>query len=424
LSGTSKSREYHVAGAESESKNVHVRAGTGSAIFVFSREWTASLDPSRQLPPRANPAAGLWLLDAVGATVADLGTQARVRSDVRDPFAACNVAVDPGVYRLAVDVPNGGRLEETVVACAGWQTQVFLLQRNMNAGRCADLPNGSVLMARGMGFLTNDATARQSELARLGLTNERRVLSAAVLQMLDGKFDNPILGLFGGHLLLMNASPEIRRADGSILTREKKADVDLLGRVVLNLRGLVGSSHPDVEALALACVGTTHRFNAPPMLRRSWTLVVDRTISDRELVPAGSLAANAAAHLLSEEPWLVWTSDDAPHIRVAIERNITSALRSHIRRSGLPPETMRTTSPFEAIQRMRSTKASPAAAEPPPGRASEPAAMPKSPPTSPVLPTDDSKIGFLVRTFGIPRSNVETMLSSTTFEEDADDNAE
>jgi hypothetical protein len=50
--------------------------------------------------------------------------------------------------------------------------------------------------------------------------------------------------------------------------------------------------------------------------------------------------------------------------------------------------------------------------------------MPKSPPTSPVLPTDDSKIGFLVRTFGIPRSNVETMLSSTTFEEDADDNAE
>jgi hypothetical protein len=44
-------------------------------------------------------------------------------------------------------------------------------------------------------------------------------------------------------------------------------------------------------------------------------------------------------------------------------------------------------------------------------------------PASPLLVTDESKIGFLVRTFGIPRSNVETMLLSKTPEEDADGNA-
>jgi hypothetical protein len=424
LAGTSKTHEYHVDGAVSESQHVHVQAGTGSTIFVFSREWTASLDPARQSPPRENPAAGLWLLDADGATVADLGTHARVRGDVPDPFAGCTVAVDPGAYRLAVDVPGGGRLEETVVACGGWQTQVFLLQRNMNGGRCADLPNGSVLMARGMGFLPNDAAARQGELARLGLTNERKVLSADVLRMLGDKFDNPMLGIFGGHLLLMDASPEVRGPNGAILTPEKKPDLDLLGRVVMNLRGLVGSSHPDVEALALACVGTTRRFAAPPMLRRSWALVVDRTVSDRELVPTGSLAANAASHVLGEEPWLVWTSDNAPDTRVAIERSIARALRSHLRLSQPTAEPRRTTSAFEAIQRMRVTEASTAAPELPlRGAPPEPTAAPAPLPSAPVLLTDDSKIGFLVRTFGIPRSNVETMLSSATFEEDPDDNA-
>jgi hypothetical protein len=420
LADTSKTHEYHVAGAQSESRTVHVQAGSGSTIFVFSREWTASasLDPSRRPAPRANPAAGLWLLDAANATVADLGAHARVDNSVPDPFAACNVAVDPGVYRLAVDVPGGGRLEEIVVACAGWQTQMFLLQRNMNAGRCADLPNGTVLMARGMGFLPDDSAVRQGELARLGLTNGRKVLSADLLQILGGKFGNPMLGIFGGHLLLMDASPEIRGPDGAVVTAEKKPDLGLLGQVVLNLRGLVGVSHPDVEALALACGGTAHRFSTPPMLRRSWALIVDRTVSDGDLVPIGSLAADAAAHVLSEEPWLVWTSGGAPDVRGSIERNIASALRSHVRSSSPMPGATRTTSPFEAIERMRIMKALATPVRPAPSETPAPL------PASPLLVTDESKIGSLVRTFGIPRANVETMLVSMTPEEDADDNAQ
>jgi hypothetical protein len=432
LADTSKTHEYHVAGAQSGSRTVHVQAGSGSAIFVFSREWTASssLDPSRRAAPRANPAAGLWLLDAGGATVADLGAHARVDSSVPDPFAACNVAVDPGVYRLAVDVPGGARLEETVVACAGWQTQMFFLQRNVNAGRCADLVNGTVLMARGMGFLPDDSEVRQGELARLALANGRKVLSGDILQMLGGKFGNPMMGIFGGHLLLMDASPAIRAAGGAVVTPEKKPDLGLLAQVVLNLRGLVGVSHPDVEALALACGGTAHRFSTPPMLRRSWAMIVDRTVSDSDLVPIGSLAADAAAHVLSEEPWLVWTSGDAPGVRGAIERNIASALRSHVRSSSPMPAAAPAASPFEAIQKMRVTASSAAAAEPaaraapappvPPAGAETPAPLP----AAPLLATDESKIGFLVRTFGIPRSNVESMLLSMTPGEDADDNAQ
>jgi hypothetical protein len=90
-------------------------------------------------------------------------------------------------------------------------------------------------------------------MARIGLANKRKARAGTVRQMLGDKLDNPMLGIFGGHLLLLDASPAI----------------DLLGTVVTDLRGLVGWSHPDVEALALACVGTTHRFDTPPMLRRA-----------------------------------------------------------------------------------------------------------------------------------------------------------
>jgi hypothetical protein len=314
----------------------------------------------------------------------------------------------------------------------------------VNAGRCADLVNGTVLMARGMGFLPDDSEVRQGELARLALANGRKVLSADILQILGGKFGNPMLGIFGGHLLLMDASPAIRAAGGAVVTPEKKPDLGLLAQVVLNLRGLVGVSHPDVEALALACGGTAHRFSTPPMIRRSWALVVDRTVSESDLVPIGSLAADAAAHVLSDEPWLVWTSGDAPGVRGSIERNIASALRSHVRGSLPVPGVARTTSPFEAIRKMRAASSSaagkgPAAGAappapvppatradtpPPPVPTATPAGTPAPLPASPLLVTDESKIGFLVRTFGIPRSNVETMLLSMTPEEDADDNAQ
>jgi hypothetical protein len=119
LLSTSKMHEYQIEAAGSESLNVHVNAGSGSAIFVFSREWTQSSDPSRQLPPRKNPAAGLRLIDGAGRTIADLGSAARVRSDVPDPFAACNVSVNPGTYRLTADLPAGGRLEQT-----SWRARV------------------------------------------------------------------------------------------------------------------------------------------------------------------------------------------------------------------------------------------------------------------------------------------------------------
>ena len=42
LSDTSKTHEYHMAAAERESAKVHLKAGDGSWIFVFARDWTGT----------------------------------------------------------------------------------------------------------------------------------------------------------------------------------------------------------------------------------------------------------------------------------------------------------------------------------------------------------------------------------------------
>jgi hypothetical protein len=397
LAATSNTHEYHMAAAEAESKKVHYQAGQGSWIFVFSREWTRS-QAQPGSPRSANPAMGLSIRDKEGNTVASLEGVSRVDNQVPDPWAAGNVQVNPGLYRLSLSMPSGACLEQTVVACPGWQTQVFLLQRDYGDTRLADLPKSSILMALGMGFHTGDPGMRLAELARLGLTYERRVLSDEVSQMLQYKFENPMLGIYGAHLGLLEKSP----------------DLGLLRMVVNNLQGLLRYPHPDVEALALAVNASQgYSFAVPPMLRRSWSLIVNATVQRPDLVSADSLAARAAQNLWSEEPWLVW-SEPAPASakpsgvlpvtpEPKLESDLEAAFQAHM--FGSPSRAKRFESPFGAVQKFRATAQS--------------APLPKGSPMSlaaPAVPgplhVDDRKMGFLVRTLGVPRCTVESMLKT------------
>src|SRR5262245_66616174 len=40
LDATARTHEYQTMGAVGESRRVHVRAGNGSGVFVFARDWT------------------------------------------------------------------------------------------------------------------------------------------------------------------------------------------------------------------------------------------------------------------------------------------------------------------------------------------------------------------------------------------------
>jgi hypothetical protein len=317
LAGTETTHDYHMANAATFSRQVHLKDGAGASVFVFARNWTDTAGSDRNLPlPRGqHPATGLALHDADGRLVADLTQTGNADLGAQDPWSACTVEVKPGPYRLRVQVPEIGTLEQIVIAPPGWQAQVFLLQTNYGGAQSpvyrADLTRASMLLARlGAGFDPNSDSLQLTELARAALRRRRVVVARDLLdQLLESKFENPMLGLYAAHALLANTDP----------------DRLLLHTVLQHLRGMLGP-HPDVDALALYLgeqVGRT--YSMPPMLRRSWSIVVEHAARRRDLVPAGSFASRAGSAIWGNSIWLIWEmealdepAEDAPVLEEAV----------------------------------------------------------------------------------------------------------
>lgn len=338
LEQTAKTHEYQKEAAAAHSTKVHVTAGEGSWIYLFVRDWTSPQNRSA-VPPVQNPMRCLRLLDAQEQLIANLETASFCGAD-EDPWAACNIAVNSGSYILELQFEGSQNLEtangdwakvrairQTVVASPGWQTQVFCLLREYEgAGRSADLNHATIFMSRGLGFRPDDQNARLTELARLSLETGRvNVGNDEMKLILQGKFENPMLGIYGAHLTLLQR--ERRRRRGS----EIKFSPDLtewsedgLEHVVSRLRDLVQVPHPDIEAVALAAELplNLNEFSLPPMFRRSWSIICDATVSQTSLVPAGSPAERAGCGLWGDGQWLTWIDDNS---------KITDALWNNIR---------------------------------------------------------------------------------------------
>jgi len=394
---TAKTHEYHMQAASSCSREVHVTAGQGSWIFVFARDWTPPGREATRPPLATNPARGLSLRNLQGNQVADFTASGRHDLSL-DPWAACNVQVTPGLYRLRLERPVGGELEQVIVASPGWQTQIFLLQRAYSPepdDRYADLPGASILLARGPGFSENSADLRRTELARLGLVNQRRVLSDDIRRMLQDKVMNPMLGIYGAHLLLL----------------EKQPDLALLQTVITNLRGLVGMPHPDVEALTLRLESGagSYVFDQPPMLRRSWSLIVDATAHRPDLVPRGSFAATMADRVWGEGAWLLWMEGDEK-TPADLEAALASEVQPHKPSDAVRGSTRGSDSPFAAIAALQAATRERSASTRP-----EAFAMPAPPDAAARLlrpQLDEDKIQRLVQTLGVPRATIEQLVDA------------
>jgi hypothetical protein len=307
LADTAFSSQQHQQVAIAQSRLPHVKTGHGSEICVVVRDST----PPGQPAPEAgrHPGHGLALLSASDAPLADLGTQSWTDPSAGS-IAVCNVEVDPGIYKLSLGAGDGRRLEQVVVASPGWQTQVFLMHRaHDSTAEVAriDLNGAAVFMApldRVDRFDPERPRNRLVELVRHALANRRQILSPRLRELLGQNLDDPMLGIFGGHLLLLEPEP----------------DLELLRSVVGNVRGLLGQTpHPDVDALALRLEpsAVTQVFANPPMLRRSWTLALEASVVRPELVPVSSAASTIADRIWGQEPWLIWQSQPESQSEVA-----------------------------------------------------------------------------------------------------------
>jgi hypothetical protein len=303
LQDTYQTHEFHVDNAEAHSTVQHVDKGSGSFIYIFARDWTSKTPGEGKnvgSETYDHPARGLKLIDKDGVELVDFEKQSAAELKC-EPWAACNVKINPGSYILRLHAPDGSVWERTLVASPNWQTQCFLLQRYFGESKGPDIAGATVVTRKQeLGFSCADKDLRLIELARLALINERPIMSAEVEDLLTRKFENPLLGIFGAHLLI-----ELEQSRG------RPYEPGLLEHVIKKLRDLLQHPHPDVEALAwkAGLRDADYKFEMPPMIRRSWTLMTHASADKGDVIPPDSLNTHIYDRILVAEPWLVWAGE-------------------------------------------------------------------------------------------------------------------
>ncbi|MDJ0731094.1 MAG: hypothetical protein QNJ33_13980 [Crocosphaera sp.] len=284
---TITNREHHQNAAYELSRSVKLELGRDSRIFLFVRDL--------MVHPPVEPWLGVSIHSIDGNLLATLSEG---ECDAQNGFCGLNLEVDPGTYRLRVTVNELEVYEMFVVTIAGWETQVFALIEDLSSlggeVRRASLPTASMFMSElGQGFDPLSDTVRQVELVRQGLVRERKVLTPSeVTRLLREKSLNPMLGIFGSHLLM----------------RQRSTDYALVKKMIDQL-GATFVAHPDIQALLLnrkiSKYPANLAFGTPPMLRSSWQFLVRASRQRMSLVPQGSLTDQIADGLVYTAPWLI-----------------------------------------------------------------------------------------------------------------------
>lgn len=223
-------------------------------------------------------------------------------------WAGAHLNLDPGVYRLRRSISGRRPVEQAIVTCNGWQTQIFLL-----TGKAENEPSYiarcSVLMARaGTGFDFNRPDLRWTESALRALHNKGNIPGVIRTEMLWAKFENPMLGIYAGLLHL----------------RRQKIDPCLLKEVFTHLHQLIGPL-PEVLAIGYGLVRNEpsmrndaqvmdrlkapEAYANPPMLRESWDHLLKASADDPNLIPENSLADRLGGRVVPNGPWLAWRAD-------------------------------------------------------------------------------------------------------------------
>lgn len=310
LPTATKFKIHHKHEAATYSRNPHISPGVGCQIFIFCSEKDMQLTPIF-----TNAAKGLKLCLSDNVTEIKLDDPVFSSQLDSEPWTACNIQVNPGVHTLCLTNNFNEVFEMSIVACQGWQTQVFLSCKNYfskrlreksepKADRKADLATASIFMRRiGEGFPLSDSNShdmylyRLAEIAKQAMIKDRSVVTEQMINdMLDDKFASPMLGIYSVHLLLL----------------DKLTDPGRIVHVIDTLRRILVTPHPDVEALGIkAGVPSGYQFFSLPMLVRSWTYVLEAASKNESLVPESSSANDTSGAFWSEEPWLIWGYTDS-----------------------------------------------------------------------------------------------------------------
>lgn len=279
-------QETHASFAGTSSSVVDKITGSDCSLFVCVRHQDRSISEP--------PCEGLSLHDPAGNKISEMSEG---KSGCNDTISTINLKVSPGTYRIRVQTSSLGTYEMFVACVPGYQTQVFLLT-NLFSSKDEEiwrpeLRTASVMMSReGTGFNPSDPNNRLTDLARIGLEQRRRNISREEMSViLDGKFTNPMLGIYAAQQLALAKRPQY----------------ELIKVIQKNMIGLIG---PQTDLMALDLLSQQSRgkfldFPEPPMLRSSWDLIVRRSRQRQSIVPSGSLTEKLAQSIVVSHPWLI-----------------------------------------------------------------------------------------------------------------------
>lgn len=338
LPGASQTHPSHISAARRESRRFHFGQGTGASLFLFVGRWSPGLRRPTSARDFAHPAHGLSIRFPDGKVAADLRRHAAL-DPAWDGWAAVTVSVDSGVYYLRYKTEKGPVVEQPLIACKGWQTQVFLLRELSGEPREDEirdselLANMAILMSRN-GFDPGNGDILLTELARLALADDRPFLSQTLLSGLPARMEDPMLGLYCAHLMLRaQARPAEReklRKRSSPSMKESSFDEGDYARVVGQVRELLGPDHPDVMALSLKFGNVTDRpstpIRVPPMLRHSWSLIVTESNERADIV--GRNVWSRISSLTESRPFLSWIVP--PRRRESREDRLVGAIKNRL----------------------------------------------------------------------------------------------
>jgi hypothetical protein len=320
--GLERSRDF--GGSPVPSGDVAPRMTDTAEVFLVSRSVNSTDEPTAR-----PPAMSLHRLD--GTTIESLEPRA---GDLPGEQSTM-IEVDPGPYLVRRWDHLGDVLEQCVFAVPGWQTQVFALEEAGDEVNEIGRSRVSVLMTQHQ-FDPHDPQLPLIEEARTALAGERKVATETLGELVEAS-DNPMLGLFGAHLMLIARDAALQqdeeRATGRLDERAVTAPVQFdqarFNRIVHRLVQVLGPGHPD--AVALATQRTDQGLEslqpviAPPMLWRSWVLLIGASNAMPSLVPVSTW--QHTLHVLPLRPFFIWTStEQRSEVSETWTRNVANGL--------------------------------------------------------------------------------------------------
>lgn len=317
LADTSTTHEYHQSAADRflQPSGLGLSLGSGSAVMVCVRDPSrtnfSANDADASPQDRAAYAAsfkGFRLLDATGVCLVDLDEQAE--HNLGHGYMALTVELAPGSYALAYQTGSEW-LCTPLPTAGGWTLQVYINVVSSGKGRFQlqpDLSGMALVFGRmAQGFTPRREDLLAEETVRKGLLDGRNYVDTpSMRELLSGKFENPMLGLYAAHLLLLEPAPRL----------------DLIREVIQNAAGMLGEQFPDVAALTTAYekqAGLDQpanypeqlsqrlgRLTGPPLLTRSWELLFNAS----KRLPSAAIASAAvfavAGNVVAQGVFLAW----------------------------------------------------------------------------------------------------------------------